>query len=448
MTDNNNQHHVIVVGGGFGGLAAASNLEAKNIKVSLLDKKNFHLFQPLLYQAATGSLSPSDISSPLRAILAKQKNTTVYKAEVTGIDVKRKVVKHDFGEFSYDSLVVATGVVKNYFGNDTWATYAPGLKTIEDAFEIRNRIFMAFELAEIETNPEHRKALMRFVIIGSGPTGVELAGSLGELARCTLIEDFRNIDPRDVEIIIIEGFERVLPPYTPNLSAKAHATLNKMGIKIITKARVTDIQSDHVIIKTEQGEERIDAMTILWAAGMKASPLGGIIAAETGAEQDKMGRIIVNSDLTVPNYPDIYVVGDLANLKDEKGALLPGIAPVAMQEGRYAADVVKRKLSNKKIKPFSYFDKGAMAVIGRNAAVAKTGKMEFSGYFAWLIWVFVHIWYLIGYDNKLVITLKWGWNYWTDKRGARLITNENAAQKKACMDFLAYLKTKTAAAKQ
>ena len=244
-TSANNQHHVVIIGGGFAGLAAASNLKSDHIKVSLLDKRNFHLFQPLLYQAATGSLSPSDIASPLRAILAKQKNATVYKAEVTSIDTKLKVVKHDFGEISYDSLIVASGVVQNFFGNDTWEHHATGLKTIEDAFEIRNRVFMALELAEGERDPDRRRSLMRFVIIGSGPTGVELAGSLGELARCTLINDFRNINPLEVEIIVVEGNDRILPPYPPNLSAKAQQSLDKMGIKVLTNTRVVDIQTDH-----------------------------------------------------------------------------------------------------------------------------------------------------------------------------------------------------------
>ncbi len=431
----NNQHHVVIIGGGFAGLAAASNFKSNDIKVSLLDKRNFHLFQPLLYQAATGSLSPSDIASPLRAILAKQKNVTVYKAEVTSIDTKLKVVKHDFGEISYDSLIVASGVVQNFFGNDAWEHHATGLKTIEDAFEIRNRVFMALELAEGESDPNRRKSLMRFVIIGSGPTGVELAGSLGELARCTLINDFRNINPLEVEIIMVEGNDRILPPYPPNLSAKAQQSLDKMGIKVLTNTRVVDIQTDHVIVKNGEKEERIDSMTVLWAAGMKASPLAGIIASETGAEQDRMGRIVVNPDLTVPNYPDIYIAGDLANLKDKNGALLPGIAPVAMQQGKYVAEIIKRKLKQQTIEPFNYFDKGTMAVIGRNAAVAKIGSKEISGYFAWLTWVFVHIWYLVGYDNKLLIMIKWAWNYWTDKRGARLITHESAESKQACHEM-------------
>ena len=424
MSDN--RVKIVIVGGGFAGLAAALEFKDPKFQISLLDKRNFHLFQPLLYQIATGSLSPADIASPLRAVLAKQKNTTVYKTEVTDINPADKTVYSDIGEFSYDYLIIATGVTHNYFGNFQWAKHAPGLKTVEDSLEIRKRIFLAFEQAEQEHDPVLRDQLMRFVVIGSGPTGVELAGSLGELAHNTLKHDFRNIDPQQVEILLIEGFERILPPYPARLSAQAKRALEKLGVTIVTNTMVTDIQGDKVIVKSGEQERIIPTRTVLWAAGMKATPLTTIVAQKTASEQDRMGRILVNQDLSLSKFPEIFIAGDIANLKGSNGEILPGIAPVAMQQGRYIGGVVKGRLTGKlNHKPFKYLDKGNMAVIGRNAAVARSWKLEFSGYFAWLIWVFIHIWYLVDFDSKLQIMLRWAWNYWTDKRGARLITHEH-----------------------
>lgn len=419
-------HRVVIIGGGFAGLSAALALKDSNVSVTLLDKRNFHLFQPLLYQIATGSLSESEIASPLRSILAGRKNVTVYKTEVRHIDLQQKTIHSDTMQLEYDSLIVATGVTHNYYGNYQWAQYAPGLKSVEDALEIRQRIFMAFERAEKELDLEKRNAQMRFVIIGSGPTGVELAGSLGELAHHTLKNDFRNIDPKNVEILLIEGFERVLPPYSSKLSAIAADDLTKLGVQIMTNAKVVDIQNDHVKIIYNDIESIIATRTVIWAAGMQATPITKDIAKQSGAELDRMGRISVSEDLSLPGFNNVYILGDIAACKNEEGNLLPGIAPVAKQEGDYVAQVIIAKLNSKSIAKFKYFDKGNMAVIGRNKAVAQLGKFQLSGYFAWVIWVFVHIWFLIGFDSKLGIMLRWAWNYWTDKRQARLITLENA----------------------
>ncbi|MBX9867879.1 MAG: NAD(P)/FAD-dependent oxidoreductase [Burkholderiales bacterium] len=418
-------HRVVIIGGGFAGLSAAIALKDANVNVTLLDKRNFHLFQPLLYQIATGSLSESEIASPLRSVLAKHKNVTVYKTEVRQIDLQQQLILTDTLQLEYDSLIVATGVTHNYYGNYQWAEHAPGLKSVEDALEIRQRIFMAFERAEKEADLERRKAQMRFVIIGSGPTGVELAGSLGELAHNTLKNDFRNIDPKHVEILLLEGFERILPSYSPKLSKIATGNLTKLGVKVLTNTKVIDIQKDHVAILADGIESQIATRTVLWAAGMQATPLTQNIATQAGVELDRMGRIAVNPDLSVPGFANLYVLGDIASCKTAAGNLLPGIAPVAKQQGSYIAGVIKNKLVGKLSAPFKYFDKGNMAVIGRNKAVAQIWKLEFSGYFAWIMWVFVHVWFLVGYDSKLGIMLRWAWNYWTDKRQARLITLEN-----------------------
>lgn len=419
-------HRVIIIGGGFAGLSAALALKDNNISVTLLDKRNFHLFQPLLYQIATGSLSESEIASPLRSILAKRKNVTVYKTEVRHIDLQQKTIHSDTMQLEYDSLIVATGVTHNYYGNYQWAQYAPGLKSVEDALEIRQRIFMAFERAEKELDLEKRKAQMRFVIIGSGPTGVELAGSLGELAHHTLKNDFRNINPKDVEILLIEGFERVLPPYSAKLSSIAAEDLIKLGVQIRTNTKVVDIQRDHIKILCDSIQSVIQTRTVVWAAGMQATPITKDIAEQAGIELDRMGRIAVNQNLSLPKFDNIYILGDIACCKNAEGNLLPGIAPVAKQQGEYVARAISAKLNSKLISGFKYFDKGNMAVIGRNKAVAQLGKFQLSGYFAWIIWVFVHVWFLIGFDSKLGIMLRWAWNYWTDKRQARLITLENA----------------------
>ncbi|MES1023032.1 NAD(P)/FAD-dependent oxidoreductase [Gloeocapsa sp. BRSZ] len=424
--DNQSPHRVVIVGGGFGGLYAAKSLGSVSVEVTLIDKRNFHLFQPLLYQVATGTLSPADISSPLRSVLNRNKNTKVLMGEVVDIDPEQHKVTLQNQELHYDSLIVATGVKHSYFGKDEWSEFAPGLKTVEDALEMRRRIFVAFEAAEKETDPEKRRAWLTFVIVGGGPTGVELAGAIAELAYSTLKKDFRNIDTAEAKILLLEGMDRLLPPYAPELSAKAAKSLQQLGVTVQTKTLVTNIANDIATIK--QGDEvaQIAAKTILWAAGVKASPIGETLAKRTGAQLDRAGRVIVEPDLSIPGHPNIFVVGDLANFSHQNGKPLPGVAPVAMQEGQYVAALIKQRLQEKTLPPFSYLDRGSLAVIGRNAAVVDFGFVKFSGFLAWLTWVFVHIYFLIEFDNKLVVLLQWGWNYWTRKRGARLITGEES----------------------
>ncbi|HEY9811160.1 MAG TPA: NAD(P)/FAD-dependent oxidoreductase [Halomicronema sp.] len=417
--------HVVIVGGGFGGLYAAQALRNAAVKVTLIDKRNFHLFQPLLYQVATGSLSPADISSPLRAILNHSKNTQILLGEVENIDAQQQKVFMATGdEIAYDYLIVATGVSHHYFGKDEWATNAPGLKTVEDAIEMRRKIFLAFESAEKENDPEKRRAWLNFVVVGGGPTGVELAGALAELAHYTLKNDFATIDTTEAQILLIEGVDRVLPPYPVDLSEKAKNSLEELGITVKTRTMVTNIEDGMVTVKCEDKEEKIETKTILWAAGVKASAMGETISKSTGAELDRVGRVIVEPDLSVKNFPNIFVIGDLAHFAHQgDGKPIPGVAPVAMQEGQYVAQLVKKKLAGKSVEPFRYVDYGSLAVIGRHAAVVDLGFVKFSGFLAWLAWVFVHIYYLIEFDNKLVVMIQWGWNYFTRKRGARLITN-------------------------
>jgi NADH:ubiquinone reductase (H+-translocating) len=424
--DNQSPHHVVIVGGGFGGLHAALSLGDPSVRVTLIDKRNFHLFQPLLYQVATGGLSPADISSPLRSILNKQRNTKVLMGEVRDIDPHQQKITLNKGEITYDTLIVATGVSHHYFGNDQWAPTAPGLKTVEDALEMRRRIFMAFEAAEKETDPEKRRAWLTFVVVGGGPTGVELAGAIAELAYSTLKKDFRNIDTAEAKIVLVEGMDRVLPPYPPELSAKAEASLVELGVKVQTKALVTNIADNTVTIRQGEQTETVAARTILWAAGVKASAMGKILADHTGVELDRVGRVMVNSDLSVKDYPQIFVIGDLANFTKPDGKPLPGVAPVATQEGKYVADLVLKRLQHQTMPAFEYYDAGSLSVIGRHSAVADFGKIKLSGFLAWLIWVFVHIYYLIEFDSKLVVFIQWTWSYFTRKRGARLITGDES----------------------
>ncbi|MDP8966355.1 MAG: NAD(P)/FAD-dependent oxidoreductase [Cyanobacteriota bacterium] len=424
---NQSQHHVVIVGGGFGGLYAAKALAKAPVKVTLIDKRNFHLFQPLLYQVATGGLSAGDISSPLRAVLSRQKNTEVLMGEVTGIDPEQKTVKLQNKELTYDSLIVATGVSHHYFGNDQWAPKAPGLKTVEDALEMRRRIFLAFEAAEKETDPEKRRAWLTFVIVGGGPTGVELAGALSELAYSTLKDDFRNIDTSETRILLLEGLDRVLPPYPPELSEKAKASLERLGVTVQTKTLVTNIEDNIVTIRQGDQTEEIPAQTVLWAAGMKASGMGEVLFKATGVELDRAGRVMVAPDLSVPGHPNIFVIGDLANYAHQDGKPLPGVAPVAMQEGQYVARLIQKQLKGETPPTFRYADYGNLAVIGRNAAVVDLRFMKFAGFPAWLTWIFIHIFFLIEFDNKLLVLIQWGWNYFTRKRGARLITNQEAS---------------------
>ncbi len=417
-------HQVVIIGGGFGGLYAAQTLKNAPVEVTLIDKRNFHLFQPLLYQVATGKVSPADISSPLRAILSRQKNTKVLMGEVTDIDPKKQIIQLQDEELSYDTLIVATGVSHHYFGNEHWAEKAPGLKTVEDALEIRRRIFLAFEAAEKETDPEKRRAWLTFVIVGGGPTGVELAGSLAELAYSTLKQDFRHIDTSETKILLLEGMDRVLPPYPPELSAKAQDSLEHLGVTVQTKALVTNIEDNVVTIRNGDRTEEIPAQTILWAAGMKASGMGKVLADRTDVQLDRAGRVMVEPDLSISGYPNIFVIGDLANYSHQDGKPLPGVAPVAMQEGQYVARLIKKRLKDQTLPTFRYLNYGSLAVIGRNAAVVDLGFVKFSGILAWFAWVFIHILFLIEFDNKLIVMIQWAWDYFTRKRGARLITNQ------------------------
>ncbi|WP_026082713.1 NAD(P)/FAD-dependent oxidoreductase [Mastigocladopsis repens] len=426
--ENQPPHHVVIVGGGFGGLYAAKALSCADVKVTLIDKRNFHLFQPLLYQVATGTISPADISSPLRSVLSKSKNTKVLLGEVNDIDPQAQKVLMGEEAIHYDSLILATGAKHSYFGKDQWEEFAPGLKTVEDAIEMRRRIFTAFEAAEKETDPEKRRAWLTFVIVGGGPTGVELAGAIAELAYHTMKEDFRNIDTSEAQVLLLEGLDRVLPPFAPELSNQAEASLTRLGVTVQPKTLVTNIEGDVVSLK--QGDEvtQIHAKTVLWAAGVKASPLGKMLAESTGAECDRAGRVIVEPDLSIKGHSNIFVVGDLANFAHQNGKPLPGVAPVAMQEGQYVASLIKQRLKGNTLPQFRYFDWGSLAVIGQNSAVVDLGFMKFSGFFAWLFWLFVHIYFLIEFDNKLVVMIQWGWNYFTRKRGARLITGKELLQ--------------------
>ncbi|AFZ12274.1 NADH dehydrogenase (ubiquinone) [Crinalium epipsammum PCC 9333] len=423
---NQSAHHVVIIGGGFGGLYAAKSLKNAPVKVTLIDKRNFHLFQPLLYQVATGTLSPADISAPLRGILSNNKNTQVAMGEVLDIDPEQQKLILQNEELNYDTLIVATGVSHHYFGNEQWADVAPGLKTVEDALEMRRRIFMAFEAAEKESNPEKRRAWLTFVVVGGGPTGVELAGALAEIAYSTLKNDFRNIDTTEAQILLLEGIDRILPPYPPELSAKTEASLVDLGVTVRTKTLVTNIENDVVTIRQGEQIEEIPAKTILWAAGVKASRMGQVLAKSTGAELDRTGRVVVQPDLSVAGHPNIFVIGDLANLADKDGKPLPGVAPVAIQEGKYVANLIKSRLTAKSLPAFCYQDYGSLAVIGRNAAVINLPFLRLTGFIAWLIWLFVHIYYLIEFDNKVVVFIQWGWNYLTRKRGARLITGKTS----------------------
>ena len=418
-------HHVVIIGGGFGGLYAAQKLGKSPVKVTLIDKRNFHLFQPLLYQVATGSLSPSDIASPLRAVLAKNKNTSVIMGEVVDIDPQAQVVKLKNNlEIDYDSLIVATGVSHHYFGNDQWSEQAPGLKTIEDAINMRRRILSAFEAAEKTDDPKLKESLMNFVVIGGGPTGVELAGTLAELAHRTLSDEFTNIDTKKAKIILIEGTDRVLPPYHADLSEAAKQSLIKLGVEVRTGVMVTNIEDHVVTVKFGDQVEQIQAQTILWAAGVKASSMGKVLGDRLQAELDRVGRVIVQPDMSISTHPNIYVIGDLANYTHQGDRPLPGVAPVAMQQGEYVAHHIEAKVQQKESSKFRYLDLGSLAVIGRHEAVADFNFMRIKGWLAWFIWTFVHIYYLVEFDNKLLVMIQWGWNYFTHRRGARLITGK------------------------
>ncbi len=407
---------IVIIGAGFGGLEAARLLAKLPVQVTVIDRKNHHTFQPLLYQVATAGISPAEIAAPVRWILRGRKNVEVLMGEVVDFDLHQRGVKLPDLEIPYDYLVVATGAGHSYFGHDEWEPLAPGLKTIEDALEIRRRVLLAFELAERQAIAKEPQLPLNFVIVGAGPTGVELAGTLAEIARQALRKEFVSIDPKRTRIVLLEGGDRILPAYSPDLSQSAVRQLEKLGVEVRTSALVTKITPGQVWV----GDERIPAAVVLWAAGVAASPLG----KKLGAPIDRSGRVLVNGDLSLPQHPEVFVIGDLASLKDAQGNPLPGVAPVALQEGRAVAKTIARDLQNLPRKDFHYLDKGSLATIGRAAAIAQFGKLHVSGYFAWLAWLFVHIFFLIGFRNRLIVMIQWAWSYVTYERGARLITGD------------------------
>ena len=417
---------VVIIGGGFGGLYTAKSLRNLKVEVTLIDKRNFHLFQPLLYQVATGGLSPADIAFPLRTIFKRQKNVRIILGEVTAIDFSDKLVAANNQKIPYDYLIIATGSHHHYFGNDQWAKFAPGLKTIEEASDIRSRILYAFEKAEVTSDLNKRKSLLTFIIVGGGPAGVEMAGAISELARHTLLHDFQNINPEDARILLIEGMDRILPPYPPVLSGHARKKLSQLGVEVMTSSMVINITENSVRLKTGDGEMKIDCDTIIWAAGVKGSSIADIVNKDLGTELDKSNRIIVNKYCCLDADENVFVIGDLSNFKDESGTPLPGVAPVAMQQGRYVADAIASRINGQTIKPFKYFDKGNLAVIGRKSAVAFRRNIRFTGFFAWILWLFVHLMYLVGFENRVLVIIQWAFNYFTFNHSARLITNKPA----------------------
>ena len=417
------ERRVIIIGGGFGGLYAAKRLARAPVALTVIDRRNFHLFQPLLYQVATGALSPGEIASPIRAVVGKNRNTEVVLAEVRDLDARNRRVILDEGELPYDELIVATGSTHSYFGHDDWATLAPGLKTIENATAIRSRLLAAFEEAERETDEARRREWLNFVIVGGGPTGVELAGALAEVANDSLRHDFHHIDPTSAHILVVEGESRLLPGFPPDLSAKANEQLGQLGVHTRCATRVTAIDPEGVTMTSASGEERMAARTVLWAAGVRASRMGKVLAERAGAQLDKVGRVVVEPDLTIAGHPEIHVIGDLATFTHQTGKPLPGVAQVAIQQGRYAAKAIRAKIEGKPpLKPFRYFDKGNLATIGRNKAVADFRFTHVSGFLAWFLWVFVHLMYLVEFENRLLVFTEWVYNYITRNRGARLIT--------------------------
>lgn len=407
--------HVLIVGAGFSGLYAARALRRAPVRITVVDRRNHHLFQPLLYQVGTAALSPGDIAMPLRALLGRQKNTRVLLAEVVSVDPATRTVELREGDtLCYDYLILATGAEYNYFGHDEWARYAPALKTLDDALDVRRRILLAFEKAERELDEERRRSLLTFVLVGGGPTGVEMAGAIAEISRKVMVEDFRTIDPRQARILLLEAGPRVLPSFPEHLSEKAQRQLEKLGAEVWTNTAVKDIGPEYVIT----GDRRIAAATIIWAAGVRALPLTKTL----GVPLDRIGRVLVNPDLTIPGHTDVFVIGDHAAFLHEDGQPLPGVAPVAIQMGRHAAKGIVRRLRGLPLEPFRYRDKGNLATIGRAAAVADFGWITFSGFAAWLLWLIVHIFWLIGFRNRFVVMFEWAWAYFTFQRAARLIT--------------------------
>ncbi len=408
---------VVIVGGGFGGLNAAITLgNTRGIHVQLIDRHNYHLFQPLLYQIATAGLSPADIAVPLRSILSHLRNTEVIMAEIKSVDLNRRLVESDSSRWSYDYLVLACGANHSYFGQNQWEEFAPGLKTLEQATEIRRRVFLAYEKAEKETDPLKQKALLTFIIVGGGPTGVELAGALGEISHYTLGEDFRHIDPKQTEIILVEAGPRILPSFSEDLAKKAARDLKALGVSVRTSSRVTEITKEGV----QLAGEFLHAETVLWAAGIEPAEIG----KKLGVPVDRAGRVIVGADLSLAAFPEVFVIGDQAAAFDEEGKLLPGLAPVAMKEGEFVARTILKEVAAQPREIFHYRDKGQMATIGRKKAIVQVKKIKVSGFVAWLLWLFVHIYYLIGFKNRVFVFLQWAWSYFTFKRGSRLILNK------------------------
>jgi NADH:ubiquinone reductase (H+-translocating) len=415
---------VVIIGGGFGGLSAAQSLKSDLVDVTLVDRRNYYLFQPLLYQVATGSLSPGEIAAPLRGVLGGRKNTRVLLGTVADIDPDSKqVTLQDGATLPYDSLILAAGSQSFYFGHNDWQEWAPGLKSIEEAITIRHKILYAFEVAERISDPVQRRAWLTFVIVGAGPTGVEMSGAIAEIARQTLKNDFRSIRPEEAEIILLDGAPRVLMPFPEDLAEKATRSLRSLGVQVKCGQMVQHVDHDGLTVTSNGQADTIAAKTVIWAGGITASPLGKILAARAKAETDKGGRIKVQPNLTLPNYPDVYVVGDLASAADEHGKPLPGLAQVAMQGGAYAAKSILRKVKGQSaLPPFRYFDKGTLAVIGRASAVADVFGVHLSGFLAWLVWVFIHLMYLVTFQNRLQVFVQWAIQDITFNRGARLIT--------------------------
>ncbi len=407
--------HVVIVGGGFAGLYAAKGLEDADVRITVVDRKNHHLFQPMLYQVATAALSPSDIASPIRSILRNQRNAEVLLGEVVGVEADNQEISLDDGSsIHYDYLMIATGARHSYFGRDQWEILAPGLKSLEDAEEIRKRILLSFEAAEREKDPIKRHAHLTFVVVGGGPTGVEVAGALAEIRRYALRRDFRHIDPREATVMLLEGGPRILPSYPPRLSLRAKLELRRLGVEVREQTMVTDIRPHSVVA----AGWTIPTRTIVWAAGNVASPLTRTL----GVPLDNQGRVVVEPDCTIPGHPQVFVLGDAAAFTHQTGGTLPGVCPVAIQMGKYAAGVIAGDLLGRPRSPFRYWNKGQLAVIGRGHAVADTGRLHFGGFFAWLAWIFVHIFFLIGFRNRVIVLFEWAWAYLTYQRGARLIT--------------------------
>ena len=425
------RHRVVVVGGGFGGLQAAQHLATADVELTIVDRRNFHLFQPLTYQVATGALSPGEVASPLRAIFRRHRNVRVLMAEVTGFDLDGRRADLASGSLPYETLIVAGGSHYSYFGHDDWRIYAPEVKSLESAIATRARLLKAFEDAETEPDRERRRALLSFVVVGAGPTGVEMAGQIAELARSTLRGEFRSIDPDDCRVLLIETFDRVLTTFPPSLSRKAARSLESLGVTLLLERTVVDIDEESVTVAASDGAtERIPARNAIWAAGVEASSLASQLGELSGADVDRAGRVTIEPDLTLPGHPEVMALGDMVRVRSRHGGVqeLLGVAPVAMQQGRYAAKLVRARLEGQAIGPFRYLDKGNLATIGRARAVADLHAIRLSGFPAWAAWLVVHLFYLIGFQNRLIVVIRWFISFATRGRGARLITNTPAAE--------------------